>query len=152
MNAFMEKIGIVFFFFLFISYSHAGLGDEVEKVSQDKIYFKAKKIKITLAEKFNIHEIEAPEYKIREYVNTNKKVFAVSWSGLTHPDLKPILSSYYDEYLKIAQSQKRIYGRRFRVVKSKNVTVVISGHMRNLKGKAYLHSDLPLGVAGHEIH
>ena len=151
MNAFIKKIQFAFLFFLLISISYGGLGDEVSKVNQDKIFFKAKKIKTIQSEKFNVHELEAPEYKIREYLTTNNRVFAVSWSGLTHPDLKPLLSSYYDEYLKVAQSQKRIHGRRFRDVKSKNVTVVFSGHMRNLKGKAYLHSELPLGVASHEI-
>jgi hypothetical protein len=65
--------------------------------------------------------------------------------------MKQILSSYYEEFLAVAQKQKRSHGQRFRVIKTKNLTVVISGHMRNLKGKAYLHEALPLGVKTNEI-
>lgn len=134
-QSFLKVLG-GFLFFL-VPFSFAGLGDEA--------------LKFIVKEKFNIHEIQAPEYKIREYVNSNKKVFAIAWSGISHPGLKQILSSYYEEYVKVAQKQKRIHGKRFRVVKSKNVTLILSGHMRNLKGKAYLHSNLPLGIATHEI-
>ena len=150
MSGFLSNTFATVLFFL-VSISYAGLGDDVKKVIEDKVYFKSKALKITSKENFNVHEMEAPEYNIREYVNSNNKVFAVAWSGLTHPELKQVLSSYYDEYLSEAQKQKRTRGQRFRVVKSKNVTLILSGHMRNLKGKVYLHSNLPRGLAAHEI-
>lgn len=128
----------VFLSFLFIPLVFAGLGDQVST-------------KINLKEKFNVREIRFPEYKMREYINSEKKVFAVAWSGISHPELKQVLSAHYDEYVQAAKKQKRIHGKRFRVVKSKNVTLILSGHMRNLKGKAYLHSGLPLGVKNYEI-
>jgi hypothetical protein len=142
---------LLFGIFSFIYCSYAGLGDEVRKVNDDKVLFKSQSLKITKKEKFSIHELQVPEYKIREYVNSDRKVFAVARSGFTHPQMKQILYSYYDEFLEAAQKQKRTHGKRFRVVKTKNLTVMISGHMRNLKGKAYLHEGLPLGVNSYEI-
>jgi hypothetical protein len=142
---------LVFVIFSYISCSHAGLGDEVKKIQDDKVLLKAQSLKVIQKEKFSIYEIQVPEYKIREYVNSDRKVFAVAWSGFTHPQMKQVLSSYYDEFLEVAQNQKRTHGQRFRVVKTKNLTVMMSGHMRNLKGKAYLHKGLPLGVNIYEI-
>ena len=127
------------------------MGDEVKKIQDDKVLLKAQSLKVIQKEKFSIYEIQVPEYKIREYVNSDRKVFAVAWSGFTHPQMKQVLSSYYDEFLEVAQNQKRTHGQRFRVVKTKNLTVMMSGHMRNLKGKAYLHKGLPLGVNIYEI-
>jgi hypothetical protein len=147
--SFNKTCGSALFFLVSISY--AGLGDDVKKVNEDKMNLQSKSLKITSKENFSVYEIEAPEYKIREYINSEKKVFAVAWSGLSHPELKQVLSSYYDEYVTVAQKQKRTYGKRFRVVKSKNVTLILSGHMRNLKGKVFLHSNLPRGLAAHEI-
>jgi hypothetical protein len=144
-----RALGAVLLLFFFQSY--AGLGDDVRKLEETRTFSKEKKLKIVSKKNFHIYEVEAPEYKIREYVNSDKKVFAVAWSGLTHPELKKVLSSYYDEYTSVAQKQKRTHGQRFRVVKSKNVTLVLSGHMRNLKGKVYLHANLPQGVAAYEI-
>ena len=143
---------LLFAIFLFISSSYAGLGDEVKKINDDKVLFKAQSLKVIQKEKFSIHELQVPEYKIREYVNFNQIVFAVAWSGFTHPQMKQVLSSYYDEFLEVAQKQKRTHGQRFRVIKTKNLTVMISGHMRNLKGKAFLHSGFPFGVSAYEIH
>lgn len=142
---------LLFGVFSFIYCSYAGLGDGVKNINDDKALFKAQSLKITKKEKFSIHELNVPEYKIREYVNSHQKVFAIAWSGFTHPQMKQILSSYYDEFLEVAQKQKRIHGQRFRVIKTKNLTVMISGHMRNLKGKAYLREELPLGVKAYEI-
>ena len=150
MSGFLSSAFATILFFL-VSISYAGLGDDVKKVNEDKMNLQSKSLKITSKENFSVYEIEAPEYKIREYVSSDKKVFAVAWSGLSHPELKQVLSSYYDEYTSVAQKQKRTHGQRFRVVKSKNVTLVISGHIRNLKGKVFLHSNLPRGLAAHEI-
>ena len=153
MNCFLRKLffwaSISIFIFTFKSY--AGLGDQVVKVNEDKAFFKAKSLTVIQKEKFSIHEIDIPEYKIREYVNSDNKVFAVAWSGFTHPQMKQVLSSYYGEFVEVAQKQKRIHGQRFRVIKTKNLTLRISGHMRNLNGKVYLHESLPLGVSTHEI-
>lgn len=142
---------LLFGVFSFINCSYAGLGDGVKNINDDKALFKAQSLKVIQKGKFSIHELDVPEYKIREYVNSDQKVFAISWSGFTHPQMKQILSSYYDEFVEVAQKQKRTHGQRFRVIKTKNLTVMISGHMRNLKGKAFLHKGLPLGLSAYEI-
>jgi hypothetical protein len=86
---------------------------------------------------------------ITEYQNQSGKVFAVSWTGMSHPDLSTLLGSYWPNYKK----QKRVSQRRKnkRVVSNSTLVVEKGGRMREVFGKAYDSSLLPEGFDVNEL-
>lgn len=89
---------------------------------------------------------------IREYVGPDGRVFAVTWSGLAHPDLGPLLGRYEGEYRAAARQARapepggREGGRRALRVEGGQVIVDRWGHMRDRHGRAWLPAQLPAGV------
>ena len=81
---------------------------------------------------------------IREYVTPAGKVFGVSWSGPTIPDLTQLLGSYNTEFQNAVHTKN---GRRHAAaVHDSDLVVESSGHMRAFIGRAYVNSLLPSGV------
>jgi len=55
------------------------------------------------AELYTMHELEATTgTKVREYLDGEGKVFAVAWQGPFRPNLRELLGSYYETFLKAA--------------------------------------------------
>jgi len=81
---------------------------------------------------------------IREYVTPAGKVFGVSWTGPTIPDLSQLLGSYNAEYQNTLRAKPG--RRRVAVVHNPDLVVENGGHMRAFHGRAYLESMLPAGV------
>jgi hypothetical protein len=81
---------------------------------------------------------------IREYVTPAGKVFGVSWTGPTIPDLTQLLGTYNTEFQTAVHAKR---GRRdSAAVHNPDLVVESSGHMRSFHGRAYLNSMLPGGV------
>jgi len=122
----------------------ATLGGSVESVATDQTRFHAKRA-VVERQQYTVHEISADDGTvIREYVTPAGKVFGVSWSGPTIPDLTQLLGTYNTEF-QTAMRAKR--GRRSSaVVRNSDLVVESSGHMRAFHGRAYLNSMLPSGV------
>lgn len=81
---------------------------------------------------------------VREYVDANGTVFAVSWSGPFLPDLKEILGGYFDAM--VAQAgQGRDARHSGLAVRRSGVVIISSGHMGALEGRAWLPAKLPPG-------
>jgi hypothetical protein len=100
--------------------------------------------KFTTNEYFNENQI-----KIREYINHEGIVFAVTWSGLSHPPLAPLLGSYYEDY----QNNKLKPHRRLPkiTISSNDLVVEKFGRMRAVQGRALVKSLIPQGVLIEEI-
>ena len=88
---------------------------------------------------------------IREYVTRAGKVFGVSWSGPTIPDLSQLLGSYSAEFRNTLLVQPKSFGRRPAAVHNSDLVVETGGHMRAFRGRAYVNSLLPAGFSPETI-
>jgi hypothetical protein len=122
----------------------ATLGGSIESVETDQSKFHAKRA-VLERQDYTVHEITAGDGTlIREYVTPAGKVFGVSWTGPTIPDLTQLLGTYNSEFQASVHSKR---GRRSAVaVHNADLVVENSGHMRAFHGRAYLNSMLPSGV------
>jgi hypothetical protein len=120
------------------------LGAGEESVAADQTRFRAERRVIT-ARDYNVHEISRGDGTlIREYVSPAGNVFGVSWKGPTIPDLSQLLGSSFAEFRD--RVPKGPAHRRAAVVRSGDLVVESTGHMRAFYGRAYLNSMLPSGV------
>ena len=100
---------------------------------------------------YTVHEFELNGSTIHEYLSQGK-VFAVTWTGRTHPDLSKLIGEYADEYTLALNQSSRMRGQRAQgQVKGEHVVVEKSGHMRAMVGRAYLPLEMPNGVSLNEI-
>jgi Protein of unknown function (DUF2844) len=86
---------------------------------------------------------------VNEYLSPNGTVFAVSWRGPRPPDLSQLLGSYFAEYQTAAAAPHVQRGHL--LVQTEHLVVETSGHMRDLRGRAYVPALLPPGVNADEI-
>lgn len=86
---------------------------------------------------------------IREYVRSDGKVFAVFWEGPVQPNLKQYLGTYFQPYVDTARISRS--GHRHLAVKTADVVVQSSGHMRAFSGRAYIPQMLPKGITIDEL-
>ena len=100
---------------------------------------------------YTIREYDNGGNMVREYVNQSGIVFAVAWSGLSHPDLTPLLGSYAGEYREALAKTPRERGKRHFRVEANRVVVEKWGHMRSVRGRAYIPALFPSGVNSDEI-
>jgi Protein of unknown function (DUF2844) len=88
---------------------------------------------------------------VREYVSNDQKVFAVTWTGHSEPDLSVLLGSHFHQYQN-GKFQATRPGRRapIRLTES-DLIIEKGGHMGGLRGRAYIPSLLPAGLQLQEI-
>jgi hypothetical protein len=122
----------------------ATLGGSAESVVTDQTKLHAKRAVVERRD-YTIHEITSNDGTvIREYVTPAGKVFGVSWTGPTIPDLTQLLGAYNTEFQTAIRSKR---GRRnSAAVHNPDLVVESSGHMRSFHGRAYLNSMLPSGA------
>jgi hypothetical protein len=122
----------------------AVLGGSAESVVTDQLKFQAKRSVVEMQD-YTMHVISLDDGTlIREYVTPAGKVFGVSWSGPTIPDLTQLLGPYSTEFQNAVHAKA---GRRpAAAVHDSDLVVESSGHMRAFYGRAYLNSLLPSGV------
>ena len=100
---------------------------------------------------YNLHEITVNGTQVQEYALPTGTVFAVAWHGTVEPDLSQLLGKYFGEYEHELIQPQRLRSRGPRVMRSKNMIVERSGHMRDLRGRAYLPELLPPGFTPKDI-
>lgn len=122
----------------------ATLGGSAESVVTDQSKLHARRA-VVERQDYTVHEISADDGTvIREYVTPAGKVFGVSWTGPTIPDLTQLLGTYNAEFQSAVHTKR---GRRSSaVVRNSDLVVESSGHMRSFRGRAYVNSMLPSGV------
>lgn len=81
---------------------------------------------------------------VREYVDANGVVFAVSWNGPTLPDLRTLLGDKFTVMTANAAKRPKA-GHSQLAVEQSDLVVVSNGHMRAYAGHAWIPSALPAG-------
>lgn len=131
--------------------ARAALGEREDSVGRDGRALAAVELGMQERGAYRVHELVNGATTVREYVSGDGIVFAVAWSGLANPDLRPLLGTYHAEYRAAAREARKIEGRRARRVEGERVVVERWGHPRDLHGRAYVPSLLPPGVAIDEL-
>jgi Protein of unknown function (DUF2844) len=129
----------------------ATLGEPAASVESDRTAFSAVQRAATARTGYTVQEIDSPAVTIREYISPAGIVFGVAWNGLTQPDLEPLFGTYYTEYRQTKEKTPRHPGRRFMLLKGSRIVVETAGHMRDMRGRAYIPSLVPAGVSTDEI-
>lgn len=130
---------------------HATLGETADSVTTDRKAISAVRGATTVHTGYTVQEIVSDAVTVREYISPSGVVFGIAWNGLSSPDLTLLLGSYSGEYRKALQQTPRMRGRRFSQIKTDHIVVEKWGHMRNLRGRAYVPSLIPQGVTVDEI-
>ena len=129
----------------------AALGGATDTIVKDHKSLKAtSRVSVPMGN-YSVEEMTAPAATVREYVTRDGVVFAVAWSGISHPDLSILLGDYTKEYERALQSDHTPRGKRHSHVASAHIVVQKWGHMRGMKGRAYVPSLIPSGVAVDDI-
>ncbi len=142
----------LFALLLFPLPSFASLGSDVTSVQADQAKMQGS-LRTTSNDSYTLHEIQAPTgVAVKEYVSTSGKVFAVTWQGPVHPDLRQLLGTYFDQFVQAEKAQRaQRRGRGPVQIQLPGLVVLVGGHMRAFLGKAYVPQMLPAGVRGEDI-
>jgi hypothetical protein len=128
------------------------LGGDVTTVQTDQAKLQGS-LRTSGNNSYTIHEIQGSTgVAVKEYVSPAGKVFAVTWQGPFHPDLRQLLGTYFDQFAQAEQAQhtqRRGHGPV--LIQQAGLVVQISGHMRSFLGKAYVPQMLPAGVHAEDI-
>jgi len=140
--------------FLFISISIilnfptralGALGQNEDSVDKDIKTLSGTRISLTNDE-FTIHQITTSTNIIKEYVSKDGVIFGISWRGRVHPDLSVLLGSYFDEYKNTEANSAKQKGHAPIELKTSNLHIEKSGHMRDLRGRAFDPNLIPKGL------
>ena len=144
-------ICLVLTVFIAAKQAQAALGESVDSIASDQKDLSAVQRATKTFMGYTVYEMRSETMTIREYVSPSDVVFGITWKGLTHPDLTPLLGNYASEHKKAASHTKRQPGHRYAKIKSDNIVVEKWGHMRRLQGRAYVPDLIPEGVSVDEI-
>jgi Protein of unknown function (DUF2844) len=125
--------------------SWAVLGQPAQSVASDQQRMRGQ-LSSVARQGYTVQQISAPDgMVVKEYLAPSGMVFGISWRGPTMPDLQNLLGSYFPEFQRSAASA----GPRHRAleVRTDQLVVESSGHMRSFQGRAYVPSLLPSNVA-----
>jgi hypothetical protein len=127
--------------------AHAGLGGDAASAIADGSELHGVVSTISLPQ-YDIQEITADAgMRVREYVNRDGIVFAVSWTGPVLPDLQRLLGTHYVEYTAALAALNRPGLRRSVQVALPELIVESGGHLRAYAGHARLPALVPAGVS-----
>lgn len=126
----------------------ASLGDNVASVQNDRVHMHAM-LRVSHFSNFDVHEMQASNGTVREYVSPAGTVFAVAWQGSAVPDMKQMLGSYFDQFQQAAKAQRLRRGPL--VIQEPGLVVKMGGHMRSFSGRAYVPQFMPEGVREQDV-
>lgn len=132
--------------------AEATLGQTASSIASDRKALAAVHRATTTRNNYTVQEFASGSGTIREYISPSGLVFAISWNSLVHPDLSTLLGTYSAEYQNALKQTVRKRGVRRQQVISNQVIVEKWGHMRDLRGRAYLPALIPSGVDINEIN
>jgi hypothetical protein len=119
----------------------AALGGDVTSIEADRVYLKGA-VRVTPTVDYSVHEIDTSSGVVQEYVSSSGKVFALSWRGAGIPDLRQMLGGYYGEFAQARNSAPH-YNHHQMEIRTPNVVVQSSGHLRTFFGRAWVPALLP---------
>ena len=119
----------------------AALGGDAASVDTDAAKMKGQ-ARATAVAGYTVKEITLPSGTlVREYVSAEGKVFAVTWSGMSQPDLQQTLGTYFEQYKAAAAAPHA--GHHHLTIHQPELVLSSGGHMRAWRGKAYVPALLP---------
>lgn len=143
-------IFIIASFPIFPEFSQGALGEKGDSVRHDRTLLLGSE-KVIPKEHFKVHEITSHGTQIREYVSEDDCVFAISWRGMSQPDLSILFGDYYKDFRRASRRQKSRRRGGVQVIRTKRLVVEKSGHMRDVRGKAYIPTLFPSGFSPLDI-
>ena len=130
----------------------ATLGEIESSIDADTVSLKGTRV-LQPFSGYTVHNIVAGNgNQIKEYITPQGRVFALTWNGISHPDLSSLLGSYFKEYESKRTQTGLPHGRKLRAIQTARVVVMKSGHMRNVRGGAFVPDLVPPGVKPEELN
>jgi hypothetical protein len=133
------------------SAAFAALGDRADSIAADGAALAAARGVADARPGYRIERLDSAARTVREYVDPSGVVFAVSWEGLSHPDLTAVLGAYAAPVRRALAQETRRGPRRPRRIESGGAVVETWGHMRSVHGRAWIPALVPAGVTLDEI-
>jgi Protein of unknown function (DUF2844) len=125
----------------------AHLGGDADSVSADRDALHAQ-LRSTPMGQYELHEIStASGTVVHEYMTPQGKVFALTWQGSLPPNLRQLFGNYYQQFQAGAAAQARTGMHRLLSIAQPDLVVQSMGRLRDFRGKAYVPSLVPAGVA-----
>ena len=129
----------------------AALGERADSIAADEAALAAARGQADERPAFRVERLDSPARTVREYVAPSGVVFAVTWEGLSPPDLDAVLGAYAAPVRHALAQGGGHTGRRTRRIEAEGAVVETWGHMRAMHGRAYVPALVPAGVALDEI-
>ena len=106
----------------------AALGGDATSVDADVAKMKGQ-ARATAVAGYTVKEITLPSGTVvREYVSPEGKVFAVTWYGMTPPDLQQTLGTYFEQFKAAAAAPHA--GHHHLSIHQPELVLSTGGHMR----------------------
>ncbi len=130
----------------------ASLGRDATSVREDLAKMQGT-LRTSSGNSFTLHEIQTSAgVAVKEYASPVGRVFAVTWKGPFHPDLRQLLGPYYDEYVQAVRTQRAQRGGHGPIsIEHAGLVIQVSGHLRSFVGRAYVPQQLPPGMHVEDI-
>jgi hypothetical protein len=136
---------------LWVGSAHAALGGDSASVLADGAELHGV-VNSVISQQYDIQEITADTgMRVREYVNRDGIVFAVSWTGPVLPDLQRLLGTHFVEYTTALAALDHPGLRRSLRVALPELIVESGGHLRAYAGRALLPALVPPGVSAADL-
>jgi hypothetical protein len=136
---------------LWVGSAHAGLGGDAASALADGSELHGVVNTMSLPQ-YDIQEITTETgMRVREYVNRDGVVFAVSWAGPVLPDLQRLLGTHYVEYTTALAALNHPGLHRSLRVALPGLVVESGGHLRAYAGRARLPALVPSGVSAADL-
>ena len=130
----------------------ASLGRDANSVREDVAKMQGT-LRTSSGDSYTLHEIQTPTgVAIKEYASPVGKVFAVTWKGPFHTDLRQLLGPYYDEYVQAVRTQRAQRGGHGPIlIQHAGLVIQVSGHLRSFVGRVYVPQQLPANMHVEDI-
>jgi hypothetical protein len=124
------------------------LGESEGSIAGDRMRMRASH-SVVRESQYAVHDLKMESSsRVRQYVSSNGRIFAVSWHTLYKPDLSEILGSSFSSYASSAHEAAKRGGiqRQFRHVEA-DLVVQSAGHLNVYQGFAYRPSLMPRDIS-----
>jgi hypothetical protein len=129
--------------------AYAALGESSASVARDRAALKSSLSTVSM-KGYDVHELTNESgATVREYVTPAGTVFALAWNGTQVPDLKLLLSTYYDRYITAAQAHRT--GHHVLSIATPELVMTVVKFQRRSSGQVYVPSLMPSGVTRQEL-
>jgi Protein of unknown function (DUF2844) len=136
---------------LWVGEARASLGGDAASVVADAGALHGE-VQSTILQQFEIQEIVTDNgIRIREFLNRDGIVFAVTWAAPVMPDLQRLLGAQFPVYAAALAARDHLGLKRSVRVATADLVVESEGHLRAYVGRAYLPAMIPVDITAAEL-